>query len=413
MSNKRQMYLIFILALVVRVVFVLFFPSLFAADTGQYDDMACSLLNGNGFSLSGIPTAERPPLYSLFLAGIYSLFGQSHLAVKLVQAILGAISCVIIYLIAKESFNHKVGLWSGIVMAFYPPLISTAGFILSEELTVILLAISILFLTRAIKRKQVRYYILTGIFLGLTTLCRSITLLFPIFLYFTLLFSSSKKREFVLISILLVSMIATVAPWTIRNYIKFNAFIPCQTDRGANLWVGTHLPSDGPGGMPYGGITCRATSADKEYKDPKDREAFLKVNRGLSPIEADKEYYREGIKNILNNPSGYLRLCVEKFKRYWFWIPGGVEVLKPYPKIKLGLYIVYYFVLLLAFLGVWVGLKENWRDKLPMLAIILYFTITHTLIFAVPRFHIPTMPYDLIFAVVGFLEICKRSGSIR
>ncbi|MDI6752153.1 MAG: glycosyltransferase family 39 protein [bacterium] len=405
MSNKKEVCLIFILALAVRAAFVLFFPSLFAADTGQYDDIACSLLKGDGFSISGIPTAGRPPLYPLFLAGVYSLFGQSHLAVKLVQAILGAISCIIVYLIAKESFNHKVGLWSGIAMTLYPPLISTAGFVLSEELTIILLAISTLFLIRAIKREAVSYYILTGIFLGLTTLCRSITLLFPIFLYLTLLFSSSKRRGFVLISMLLVSMILTVAPWTIRNYIKFNAFIPCQTDRGVNIWVGTHLPLDGPGGMPYG-----VGSAQDEYKYSRDGEAFLKVSRGLSPIEADKAYYREGIKNILNNPSGYLLLCVEKFKRYWFWIPGGVEVLKPYPKIKLGIYIVYYFVLLLAVFGVWTGLKKDWRDKLPILAIILYFTITHTLIFAVPRFHIPVMPYDLIFAVAGFLKFLQTLG---
>jgi len=406
--KKNPIYFIFVLALSVRLAFVLFFPPLYAADTGQFDDIALSLTKGNGFSLSsGISTAARPPVYPLFLAGIYSLFGQSHLAVKLAQAILGAISCIIIYLIGKEVFNRKIGLWSGVAMALYPPLISTTGFILSEELAIFLLAITILFLTRAMKRKQVSCYILAGIFLGLTTLCRPITLLFPFFLYPAFLFSSSKRREFVWISILLASMILTITPWTIRNYIKFNVFISGQTGRGVILWAGTHLPADGPGGMPYG-----VTSAHKEYKDPGDGEAFLKVGEGLSAVEADKAYYREGIKNILNNPSGYLRLCLEKFKRFWFWIPGGVEVLKPYPKIKLGITAIYFSMLLLAVWGVWGGLKENWRDKLPMLAIISYFTIMHTLIFAIPRFRLPIMPYVLIFAVVGFLQLLDRRMKI-
>ena len=406
MIKKNPIYLIFVIALIVRLSFVLFFPPLYAADTGQFDDIALNLTKSNGFSLSsGISTAARPPAYPLFLAGIYSLFGQSHLAVKLAQAILGAISCIIIYLIGKEVFNRKIGLWSGTAMALYPPLISTAGFILSEELAIFLLAISIFFLTRAVKRKQVSYYILAGIFLGLTTLCRPITLLFPFFLYFILLSSSYRKREFICISIFLLSMIGTVTPWTIRNYIKFNAFIPGQTDRGVILWAGTHLPADGPGGMPYG-----VTSAHKEYKDPRDGEAFLKVREGLLAVEADKAYYREGIKNIFNNPSGYLQLCLEKFKRFWFWIPGGVEVLKPYPKVKLGITAIYFSILLSAVWGVWVGLKENWRDKLPMLAIISYFTIIHTLIFAIPRFRLPIMPYVLIFAVVGFLRILDWKG---
>lgn len=87
-----------------------------------------------------------------------------------------------------------------------------------------------------------------------------------------------------------------------------------------------------------------------------------------------------------------------------------IKFLQPYPKIKWGVTIVYCLVLLSAGLGLWVGLRENWRDKLPLLAIILYFTIMHTLLFAIPRYRLPIMPYVLIFAVVGFLRILDWKG---
>ena len=405
MINKRSLCFIFILALAVRLAFVLFFPSLYAPDTGSYEVIAQSLIKGDGFSSPpGVPSVTRAPVYPLFLAGVYFLFGPSHIAVKLIQALLGAIGCIIICSIGREIFNRKVGLWSGVAMALYPPLISTAGFILSEELNIFLLAISILFLTRAIKKHQVGWYTLSGIFMGLATLCRSATLLFPFFLYFTLLFSPFKKREFIYLSVFLLSMIAMVAPWTIRNYVRFNTFIPTEIQGGRNLWVGSYFPSDGI--LPY------STTSAQEYKTPEDKEAYNKVGRGLSPIEADRAYSREAIKNILNNSSGYLQLCLEKFERFWFWIPGGVEVLHPYPKIKWGVTIVYYLVLLSAGLGLWVGLRTNWRDKLPLLSIILYFTIMHILLFAIPRYRLPIMPYVLIFAVVGFLQLLDRRMKI-
>ncbi|MDI6791410.1 MAG: glycosyltransferase family 39 protein [bacterium] len=397
MINKRPFWFIFILALAVRLAFVLFFPPLYAPDTGSYEIIAKSLIKGDGFSSApGIPSAGRPPLYPLFLAGIYFLFGQSHLAVKLSQALLGAISCIIIYFISKEIFDRRVGLWSGAVMALYPPLISTAGFVLSEELAIFLLAISILFLTKATKRKQTGWYVLSGIFMGLTTLCRPMTLLFPFFLYLAFLFLPFKKREFFWISIFLLATVVTVAPWTFRNYVRFNAFIPVQDcGGGMNFWMATYSSSDGI--IPYG--------SPQEYS-PKDQEVYNRIIEGLSPIEADKACFREGIKNIINNPSGYFRLCARKFERYWFWIPGGVKVLQPHPKIKLGVTIVDYLVLLLAILGLGVGLRENWRDKLPLIAIILYFTITSIFLFvALPRYRLPIMPYVLIFAIVGFLRL--------
>jgi len=71
-------------------------------------------------------------------------------------------------------------------------------------------------------------------------------------------------------------------------------------------------------------------------------------------------------------------------------------------------------VLLLAILGLCIGLRENWRDKLPILTIIFYFTIMYTLVFAIPRYRLPIMPYVLIFAVAGFLQILDlRGGKTR
>ena len=47
-------------------------------DERLFTTIAWNLTNGYGYSLNGeIPTARRPPVYPLFLAGLFYLFGKS------------------------------------------------------------------------------------------------------------------------------------------------------------------------------------------------------------------------------------------------------------------------------------------------------------------------------------------------
>src|SRR5918992_2656950 len=72
----------------------------FEADPLTYDQIARNLVAGRGFSGASfyyppgtdVPTAFWDALYPLFLAGIYSVAGHSIPAVRVVQALLGALA---------------------------------------------------------------------------------------------------------------------------------------------------------------------------------------------------------------------------------------------------------------------------------------------------------------------------------
>jgi len=234
------------------------------------------------------------------------------------------------------------------------------------------------------------WYIFSGIFLGLSTLCRSATLLSPIFFMVCFLFYQKTKDTIINTIFLLVAMGIIIMPWAIRNYVRFNAFIPTALGGGSSFWTGSYIPWNG----------------DWRYYDTRD---FEKVIKGSSSqIEAERKLYREGFNNIKKNPFGYIKLCIKKVYRLWFWIPGGKEVLKPYPKIKIALAIFQYLAILLGLIGILLGF-EKFKDFLPLIAIILYFTIIHSLLFAIPRYNLPIIPYVLIFCASGILGILDKA----
>src|SRR5579885_1277044 len=72
-----------------------------AADSRIHIALVHSLLSGHGFSLAGVPTAITPPLYVYVLAGVYWLTGDPA-AVRILQAILGALGCIVIYDIGRR-----------------------------------------------------------------------------------------------------------------------------------------------------------------------------------------------------------------------------------------------------------------------------------------------------------------------
>ena len=73
LSKRLCIIGIFSLALIVRMTFILTYPGIpIATDTSDYVGVAESLLAGNGFT-----DVENPPLYPVFLAGIFLLFGKN------------------------------------------------------------------------------------------------------------------------------------------------------------------------------------------------------------------------------------------------------------------------------------------------------------------------------------------------
>jgi 4-amino-4-deoxy-L-arabinose transferase-like glycosyltransferase len=112
---------IFVLALALRIIYLLqikanphfFSPTM---DPLYHDAWAQNIAGGNWI---GSKVFFRAPFYAYFLALVYKIFGHSYIVPRVIQHLLGSVSCVLIYSLAKKLFNRTVAIVSGIIAATY------------------------------------------------------------------------------------------------------------------------------------------------------------------------------------------------------------------------------------------------------------------------------------------------------
>lgn len=359
-------------------------------DAQNYDRIAVNISKGSGFALYGVPTAFVAPLYPFFLSLIYTVFGHNYWVVKILQAIIGGLTSLIVFFIGKELFNYWTGFFSSLFVAVHPELIGISTFIYTETLNIFLLSLFVLFFIKGLKNNDdKKYYLLSGLFLGLSTLCKGVTLLFPFLLLCFFIVDRGLRKKLANLFPFVCVFVVTITPWTIRNYYHFKTFLPIATGGGEALWTGNYIPFDG------------------EFRYEQTRAKIEELTKGLTPIERDKKLMEEAKKTIFENPKTFLKLFVKKIYRFWLKvyedIPRGKKRTTNIP-IKTGLAFIHYPILILALLGIFKsnrGGKEIWI----ILSLLFYFTLVYAITFAVPRYRLPVMPYAIVFSSVGVLKV--------
>lgn len=97
-------------------------------DAMTYDQMARNFAGGGGL------TSEffwQPIFYPLFLSSVYWISKSSILCVKLVQVLLGGLTCVLVYLLGNKVFGKPAGVLAGIICVLYMPLVFFEGELLA------------------------------------------------------------------------------------------------------------------------------------------------------------------------------------------------------------------------------------------------------------------------------------------
>ena len=398
-------FLLFSVALLLRVLFVLakycfnIFPSgvfFYAADSGLYDELAQSLLRGEGMSRYGHPTAYYMPLYPIFLAGCYALFGRNFLIVGIVQSLLGALVCVFVYLMGKEVFNQRVGILAGTWAAVYYELVLwNSGQILTEPLYTFLITFGMLLLVRAFgetkiqEKNQQKLLFLhsgaSGMLIGLASLTRPIVLGFGVVVAFWLFLRQSKVR----ILIFGFALILTMLPWVVRNSLVFHDFLLGSSEGGWVFYLGNNPHSTGGGGGSNEAIPA------------------LPMPPGLSETEVNRRYYQAAFQFIKEHPGRALSLLLPKLLNTWRPVYANSSL-----KHKLIAYPSYGALVIFAFLGLVMGIRRSEATKLMGLFVV-YHILFHTLVTGEIRFRAPVEPVLIVFAafgVVWFISFVKRKG---
>jgi hypothetical protein len=310
------------------------------------------------------------------------------------------LSCVIFRRIgvADEDPDNRTGKIAGFVAAltfacFVPEWLYVYGFA-SEPLFTLLL-FGALGLTMVAKRASA--YSAAGILFGMAVLTRPALILFPVLLVgWMVLGRGVPLRRAVLVPLL---MLATLAPWGIRNYQIFQTVIVTATLKGYNLFRHNYLIE----GDDYIRYVSKSEGNEKIMS--------LLASRGLTPSsvseqELDGLLSEEAHRVIRMHPWRYANLVLHRL--VWSFTDGERDI-----RLALRLAYVAFFV---ALFGLhYLALRRysgGWVKKFaPVWLLLAYVVVLHAFIVSQFRYVVPLIPLLLTvsaYALVrGYGDVCN------
>jgi hypothetical protein len=167
------------------------------------------------------------PLYHVFLALVFRLFGPHLMPVQVIQCLLDAWTAVFVAALGRAAAGPR-GAWAGLVYAVYWPAVQLPSRTLTENLHTFLLTASLALLVRGRGRSMVG-----GFALGLSALARAVSAAF-IPLAGIWRWRNAGARDGALV---LLTAAAAILPWTVRNAVVIGDPVPIETVGVWNLWT--------------------------------------------------------------------------------------------------------------------------------------------------------------------------------
>ena len=419
--------LVFLLALTLRFIPVLYTHDwpIGLDDMFQYDMLARSIVAGDGYRWyaksdlarvrrymsiekpadydpRGVLTSFRAPGYPAFLALIYGISGvgaRRFLGARLAQALLGATLAPLSWILARQiGYGQRIARWAAIIIAVFPLLIVYPLALASENLFVPLLILALILTLRAVERERPHGYLVAGFVLGLAALTRSIVAGFVPVAGLWIWWIAREKRTGLRNGVLLgLGFLTITVPWAVRNTLLHGQLTWIETSLGYNLYIGYHPQSTGT--FRYGISLDLLPILDDAERNTRGTEAFWAFVRG-DPWRVPYLMVRKAGHLWGLDSRALIYLYANRLLGQWpAWLLGLVFLIICGPLVVL---------LPAAVAGMVCGpLGER---KLLVVALLAYYTGTHMLIMAEPRFHVPLLPIVGILAAYGLIERPWRSS---
>ncbi len=256
-STIRLLIFVVLAALVLRLAIVPFnrylFEDLMDANhihAWEPGNVAEALLAGRGF---GSPFASHqlsaimPPVYPLVVAVLFKIFGihtaASIFAAHAFDCLIGALSSIPVFLIARRSFGDRAARWAAWGWAFSPyGIYFAAAWAWSTQLLIFCL-LWLIYLTQRLECSPrlglwAGFGLLAG-FAGLTE--PSILTVIPFLAVLAGWRLAHQKERWLLPGLVAAfALVAALSPWFIRNAFVFHRFIPMRDSMGLELWMGNN-----------------------------------------------------------------------------------------------------------------------------------------------------------------------------
>lgn len=384
-------------------------------DAAAYATIAANLERGEGFTLG--PDATQPasnysPGLPLLTAGVYKLSGGVHERfARLVLALIGSLSVLFAYLIGRRLSGPVAGLIGAAAVTVYPALLEYQGMLMSEPLAATLLAGAVLAMLWADDGPRMRW-LLPGILLGGLALVRPeyLAISLPIAVVVLARHGWDGWRDgLVQALVLLLGLAVVIAPWTVRNAVALDRFVPISTGGGQVLFSGSYMPSGGDPERVRGEVLERHPGLRRQLPaDPRLEQILAALAAQRYPeMESDAALARMGRERLWDDvserPLDYAGFVAAKIGRIWSHGPRDV--------MRQPLWEALHWALVaLGLLGLGVlAWRRRW-EALLIGAVLVAVTATGALLVASPRRALVTIPLVASLAGVGVAWIWTVLG---
>jgi FkbM family methyltransferase len=381
------------LAVAIRLAAVAAFPMEPVSDASDYHGLALRLTRGLGFVTDqGEPTAFRLPAYPVFLAGVYSVLGADARKASAAQALLGGVTVALLIGLTRQVVGNAEAQMVGILAAIYPGLVWLPRVLLSENLVMPLLLLSLCGAAALLETRRFVWAVVTGCSLALATLTRASSLFLVPLLCVGVLVGiareTNRRRACGATLALIVAYCVCLAPWAYRNQQVLEHGPLLSTSGGITLYASYWPPRVGAKRI-WGNIPG--------VEDP----VVANASRAGNEAAASAQLTRVTVGRLMAKPGLFFSLW--PVKTMWLLAPFDWDWFPRRPAGTRSFNLAYVLLLMLAGVG-FVCLMSRPRKRQWLLWLLPAAVMLQTLIFyGGPRFRLPAESSLLVLAGVGLV----------
>jgi 4-amino-4-deoxy-L-arabinose transferase-like glycosyltransferase len=406
--HRRSFFLlVLVLAFVLRFAAVLVMRDLhkfpgdqLGPDGVEFNKLGLTLARSHMYALGAAspPTSFRAPGFPIFLAAIYSIFGESYPVQYTALCLIGALTCGLTYATGRELGTETFARAAALLAVIYVPHIYEATVFASENLFSLCLIAGLLAFLRALRTEGVRAWtglLVAGLFFGWGILTRPFLLVAMPFLAVVLLWHGRKSPSAALArgAVLAMGCLLVVAPWVLRNYRLFGRPVLVATNGGSTFYGGNndlvlhdrHLWGAWVTTVRLPGRHLIESTPDEASHDAKEWElgrAWVKGHLSAMPL-----------------------LLLFKFTR--FWLPDIGSANQKYVLLQLAAYTPFLALFLVAAVRRLRGPRRG-TGWLALDAVMLSCVLTGLIFWGSPRFRDGNAPALMLYAATGLPAISAR-----
>jgi 4-amino-4-deoxy-L-arabinose transferase and related glycosyltransferases of PMT family len=241
-STAVTALLVVVLALALRVGWILFVPTKPVGDFAMYVESAAHLIKFGSFDAEYI----FMPGY-VFLLAVVQALGGGWLACKLVGAVAGSLAAGAVYGIARRLWESRAAaVVAGMLCALWPAGVAASSVTGTDVPAAALISLGCYFLLRYLPERPRQAAVLLGVFMGLATYIRAITL--PLCALAVFCFRASglgwkPALRNTAVSCAVAALL--LSPWAVRNRLRYGEIFISDSHGGITALMGANPNSDG------------------------------------------------------------------------------------------------------------------------------------------------------------------------